>query len=98
MKTDTIFREIDSLISFAEAKQGDLSASAVRKLKTFENKLTSFRSDNIQNWVEGKSASFFQLARTVNRKVEQLSESYAEFVKPVSYGSYLPIGIDIDDI
>ncbi len=102
MKTETIFREIDSLISFTEAMQNELYASTFDKLKTAEGKtvegeLTFFRLDDIENWVEGKSASFFQFARTINRKAEKLSESYAEFIKPASRGSYMPVGIDIND-
>lgn len=97
METETIFREIDSLISFTEAMQGDLSASTFDKLKIVDDKLTFFRSGAIQCWVEGKSAALFQFARTLNRKAKKFSESYVDFIKPVSRGSYTPVGVDIDD-
>lgn len=98
MKTENIFREIDSLISVAEAMQRDLSASTFARLKIGEDKRPPLRLDRIQSWLEGKSAFFFQFARTINRKAERFSESYVEFIKPATPGSYMPVGIDIEDI
>ena len=98
MNTDTMFREIGSLISVVEAIQRDLSDSIFDKLKIVEGEVPYFRLEHIKSWVEGKSASLFQFARTINRKVEKFSENYVEFIKPASHGSYVPVGIDIDDI
>ncbi|HSP31996.1 MAG TPA: hypothetical protein VLO13_08330 [Halomonas sp.] len=103
MKTENIFREIDSLLSFSEAMQGKLYTSTFDKLKAIEGKtiaddMTFIRLNDIQGWVEGKSASFFQFARTINKKAEKISDSYVEFIKPVSRGSYMPVGVEIDDV
>ena len=84
MKNQTVFREIDSLISVAEAMQRDLSTSTFSRLKTIEGKRTLPRVDGIQSWVEGKSASFFQIARALNQRAEKLSESYINFTTSAS--------------
>lgn len=97
MNTNTIFREIGSLISVVEAIQRDLSDSTFDTLKIVEDEVPYIRLEPIRKWVEGKSASLFQFARTINRKAEKFSESYAEFIKPASRGSYVPAGVDIED-
>lgn len=98
MKNDVIFREFDSLISVVEAVQRELSDRTFDTMKIIEDEVPYFRLEHIQSWVEGRSASLFQFARTVNRKAEKFSESYAEFIRPASGGAYVPVGIDIDDI
>ncbi len=98
MKTETIFREIDSLISVAEAMQRDLSTSIFDRLKIVETERPPVRLGPIRSWLEGKSSFFFQFARAINRRVERFSESYVEFIKPATPGCYIPVGIDIDDI
>lgn len=98
MNTDTIFREIDSLISVGEAMQRDLADSTFDTLKTVGDQVPYFPLERIQNWVEGKGASLFQFARAVNRKAEKFSESYSELIKPASCGSYKPVGIDTHEI
>lgn len=98
MKTETIFREIDSLISVAETMQRDLSTNTFDRLKIVEDELPPFPLGQIRSWLERKSAFFFQFARTINRRAERFSESYVEFIKPATPGSFIPVGIDIDDI
>lgn len=98
MKNDTIFREFDSLISVVEALQRELSNRNFDRMKIVEDEVPYFRLERIQSWVEGKSASLFQFARAINRKAEKFSENYVEFIKPASRGSYVPVGIDIEDI
>lgn len=98
MKTETIFREIDSFISVTEAFQRELSDYTFDTLNLVEHQLPLLRLDRTQDWVAGKSDSFFQFAHTINRKVEKFSETYVEFIKPASRGSYMPVGIDADDI
>ncbi|PXX92318.1 hypothetical protein DIT71_03720 [Marinobacter vulgaris] len=98
MKTQTVFREIDSLISVVEAMQRDLSTSTFNRLKTVEGKRPFLRVDGIQSWVEGKSASFFQIVRTINQKAEKLSESYIDFTTTAPSTSRKPVNIDINDI
>ena len=98
MKTETIFREIDSFISVAEAFQRELSGYTFDTLSLVEYQLPFLRLDRIQNWMSDKNDSFFQFAHTINRKVEKFSETYVEFIKPTSHGAYMPAGIDADDI
>ncbi|GGC71308.1 hypothetical protein [Marinobacter halophilus] len=98
MKTETIFREIDSLISVTEAMQHELSGYTFDTLKIIEHELPYFCLNRIQNWVLVKSDSLFQFARNINIKAERFSENYIELIKPAPRGSYMPVGIDIDDI
>lgn len=84
MKTETIFREIDSLISVTEAIQRDFSDSIFDRLRIVEEELTFFRLHNIEDWIDGKSASLFQFARFISKRAEKLTESYAGFINPAS--------------
>ncbi|MCL7943667.1 hypothetical protein [Marinobacter sp. ATCH36] len=98
MNTYTIFREVDSLISVVEAMERDLSTSTFDTMKIVADEVPYFRLERVQSWVESKSDSFFQFVRTINRKAEKVSGSYVEFIKPASRGSYMPVGIDVDDV
>lgn len=97
MSNDTIFREIDSLISVVEYMQRELTTSTFDALKIVEEELPYLRIGRIQSWVESKSGSFFQFAHAINRKAEKFAGNYSEFIKPASLGSYVPVGIDIND-
>lgn len=97
MNDYSIFREIDSLISVVEAMQQALSTSTFDTMKTVADEVPYLRLERVQTWVESESDSFFQLARTLNRKAERFSGSYVEFIKPASRGAYIPVGIDVDE-
>ncbi|MCR8913334.1 hypothetical protein FDP08_07730 [Marinobacter panjinensis] len=98
MNTYSIFREIDSLISVVEAMQHDLSSSTFDTMKIVADEVPYFRLERVRSLVESKSDSFFQFARTLNRKAERFSGSYVEFIKPASRGAYIPVGIDVDNV
>lgn len=98
MKTDIIFREIDSLISVVETVQRDLFDSTFDTLKILADEVPYFRLERVQSWVEAKSASLFQFAHAVNRKAEKFSQSYTKSTEPASTGAYLPFGLDMDNV
>lgn len=98
MSAKNLFREVDSLLSYAEAKNRHASKLIFGKLKTVEEKTVNIRSESVKSFFESKSAVAFELMRTANRKIEELSAGYIEFLRPTTAGSYTPIGIDVDDI
>ena len=98
MNAYSIFREIDSLISVVEAMQHDLSRRTFDTMKIVADEVPYLRLERAQTWVESESNSFFQFARTLNRKAEKFSVSYVEFIKPASRGAYIPVGIDVDEV
>ena|SRR5690554_4856293 len=96
MSTKSVFEKIDALISLAETKQGEAIASLFNQGKKLEEKIRDLKTEDIQAWVSEKSSTVFQNIRFANKKAEEVSSEYLELIKPTSFGSFLPVGVEED--
>lgn len=96
MSVKSVFEKIDALISLAETKQGEATSKLFYQAKKLEEKVKVLKTEDIQTWVSEKSSTVFKSIRFANKKAEEVSSEYLELIKPTSFGSFLPVGVEED--